>query len=221
MLPTWEGAPPESPVTFAVCDAAEFIAHGAAFVRSAYRSKVDVHLHIINPTSRCTQGIYRLMGQGGSHFSVTRETTTDDPYVVKIRALNCLLSYGHPILMVDIQTLINKDFKYPKTHCCFYKKDGVVSKDILYASKIFQPHLNRFFVGYVMAGNGGDRYFQSFVNDVDNLHKGDNIFFDNSMMNVVPDDNSSMWLKSEDKRYVDEKKSYGLLLSTNRGGRQV
>jgi hypothetical protein len=41
------------------------------------------------------------------------------------------------------------------------------------------------------------------------------------MMNVVPDDNSSMWLKSEDKRYVDEKKSYGLLLSTNRGGRQV
>ena len=218
MLPHWEGAPPESPVILAVCDAADFVAHGTAFVRSAFAHKIDVHVHLFNPSTRCLQGL-SLLVEGGTNFTYTIEETTESGYPVKLRALNCLLAHGYPILMLDIHTVINKEFKFPESKCGFYKKDGVVDKNILLVTTIFQPHLNRLFLGCMLMTEY-DKYVQAFSEDASRLHGEEDIFFGEDVMSNKPNDDTVFWLKSEHDKYVKEKRSYGLLLSQNRSGKK-
>jgi hypothetical protein len=220
MLPNWEGAPPESPVILAVCDASDFVAHGASFIRSAFAHKIDVHIHLVNPSSRCLQGVYHLMSEGKTNFTVTREETTESGYPVKLRALNCLLAHGYPILMLDIHTVINKEFKFPESKCGFYKKDGVVNKNILFVTDVFQPHLNRLFLGCMLTTEH-DKYMQGFSGDISRLHGEEDIFFGEDVMSNKPNDDTVFWLKSEHDKYVKEKRSYGLLLSQNRSGKKA
>mgnify|MGYP001234718930 CR=1 FL=1 len=125
---------PTKPCVFAACDSKYFIDHAGPFINSAHKSGKPVHVHVINPTKE----VYADIEFYKEKISTTMTFTFNDMDLpedqdqkkciyasLRFFVLPFLLEKVQKIMVLDIDCLVMKDFKFPTKPCGLFVRQPV------------------------------------------------------------------------------------------------
>jgi hypothetical protein len=112
--------PQSDTVIFAACDEAYFLDHGPSFVYSASDNGFDVHVHIVNPTSKSYTMLNILNQSTGTSTTFTFNDTPPSARInkayyacLRFLVLPTLQKAVKNILTLDIDCIVMKSFEMP------------------------------------------------------------------------------------------------------------
>jgi len=142
------GTFPSEPCVFAACDSKYFMDHASSFCNSAYKAGMPCHIHIVNPTEEVhehcdifKQKIFTPLTFTFNHMDVIDDHDQMRCFYACLRFLMLphLLEKIEKVMVLDIDSLVMKGFRFPDKPCGLFVREPVtyLSDWIKEGTKIF------------------------------------------------------------------------------------
>ena len=128
------GAFPSEPCVFAACDSKYFLDHASPFCNSAYKADMPCHVHVVNPTEEVFEQceIYKQKISTPLTFTFNYMDIPDDVDAMKCTyaslrffILPHLLEKIEKIMVLDIDCMVMKKFRFPEKPCGLFVREPV------------------------------------------------------------------------------------------------
>ena len=128
------GTFPTEPCVFAACDSKYFVDHASPFINSAHLAGKPCHVHVVNPTQQVFElfEYYKTKVTTPSTLSYNYMDIPDDPDAMKCTYASLrffivpyLLEKIEKIMILDIDCMVMRDFRFPDKPCGLFVRDPV------------------------------------------------------------------------------------------------
>ena len=128
------GSFPTEPCVFAACDSKYFVDHASPFINSAHLAGKPCHVHVVNPTQQVFElfEYYKTKVSNPTTLSFNYMDIPDDPDAMKCTyaslrffILPYLLEKIEKIMVLDIDCMVMRDFRFPDKPCGLFVRQPV------------------------------------------------------------------------------------------------
>jgi len=128
------GTFPTEPCVFAACDSKYFVDHASPFINSAHLAGKPCHVHVVNPTQQVFElfEYYKTKVSNPTTLSFNYMDIPDDPDAMKCTyaslrffILPYLLEKIEKIMVLDIDCMVMRDFRFPDKPCGLFVRQPV------------------------------------------------------------------------------------------------
>ena len=128
------GTFPTEPCVFAACDSKYFVDHASPFINSAHLAGKPCHVHVVNPTQQVFElfEYYKTKVTTPSTLSYNYMDIPDDVDAMKCTyaslrffILPYLLEKIEKIMVLDIDCMVMKKFRFPEKPCGLFVREPV------------------------------------------------------------------------------------------------